>query len=179
MLQGFPAKGVLSPGSPVHTTFPPAKSRGSQSSSMPCTVPCPEHLFSGASIYLHKTLCFLLRCHFCQWIFSTGCCFFFSLLNMSSLYFGWSSVFFCPSLKQLFIFQFWIMRIWAYFISSPYMLLEGRKRVRFCHSCSILYVADASCLDWLWDSLQHWTEWLHNILTYHDLNMIGQKVVQW
>ena len=55
--------------------------------------------------------------------------------------------FLCPSLKQLFIFSF---ESWGFehilYRPLSYMLLEGRKRVRFCHSCSILYVSDASCM---------------------------------
>ena len=126
---------------------------------MPCAVPCTQNTsFLGPQFAFTKPYAFF-RCQFCQWIFSVF--FFFSLLNMSSLYFEQSSVFFVP---------FWNSYLFSvlnhedlspfYIVPLDYMLLEGREREILSF---LQYLVCDQCLmhDWLWNSLQHWTEWLH------------------
>lgn len=112
--KGFPAKGFVPRLS--CTCHSPAKSRALQSPVNACTVSYmhPEHtLFLETSVPgIHKPYAFF-ESAFCQWIFSFR--FVFSLLNnrLSLLWVG--SVFFVP--LNSYLFQFWIMRIWVYFIS--------------------------------------------------------------
>ena len=88
-------------------------------------------------------------------------CVFFSLLDMSCLYFEQSSVFFVPLWNS---YHFSVLNHEDlspfYIVPLDYMLLEGREREIL--SFLQYLVCDQSLMhDWLWNSLQHWTEWLH------------------
>lgn len=142
MLQGFPAKGFFCPQALLYVLNSPAKSEGSPV--LQYALCCPlhlEHLLSGTSILPWKTLSVRQMPGLPVNIF----CFSPVEYELSLL---WAEqCFLCPSLKQL---SFSVLNhedlSTFYIFPLDYKLLEDKERVRFCHSCSIFYVIDASCM---------------------------------